>query len=225
MSVIKIILLILGSCALMACDQQLTKTIQTPNQVVYRFDDHRYLELEGANCEGALWYVDQKMKIRTEVVERDNPIFRISFFKYIHPSQKYISIPWDDLSGFLISKDYGRTFERARFSPGGGAVSGGASGPEKEDIESFTVINDQAFILTKKGELYLSSKPFGERWGKDYASLRAIEDPRYGYKMTFSEAKNFQDLPHQVPEVKNYIGWDHMRCDPNLGSSSIEDKK
>ncbi|MFO6298515.1 T6SS immunity protein Tli3 family protein [Rahnella selenatireducens] len=216
---------VLSCFILMACDQQTDNAIHAPAQVVYRFDDHRYLELEGFNCEGALWFVDQKMKIRTEVVEKNNPIFRISFFKYIHPSQKYISIPWDDLSGFLISKDYGRTFEGARFSPGGGAVSGGASGPEKNDIESFTVVNDQAFIFTKKQELYLSSKPFGERWGEDYASLRAIEDQRHGYKMTFSEAKNFQGLPHQVPEIKNYTGWDHMHCDPDLGLPSVKAKK
>ncbi|MFY9996287.1 MAG: hypothetical protein WAK61_15030 [Leclercia sp.] len=133
-----------------------------PTQVVYRFDDHRYLELEGFNCEGALWYNDTQRNIRSEVVERDSPIFRISFFKYVHPSEKYISIPWDDLSGLLISKNYGQTWGRARFAPAGGALQYGASGPESGEVESFTVVNDQAFIQTKSGDLYMSSKPFDD---------------------------------------------------------------
>jgi hypothetical protein len=33
-------------------------TKEAPTQVVYRFDDHRYLELKGWNCEGELWYTD-----------------------------------------------------------------------------------------------------------------------------------------------------------------------
>jgi outer membrane biogenesis lipoprotein LolB len=31
---------------------------EPPTQVVYRFDDHRYLELKGWDCEGELWYTD-----------------------------------------------------------------------------------------------------------------------------------------------------------------------
>ncbi|MEB4673281.1 hypothetical protein MXL54_00655 [Enterobacteriaceae bacterium G50] len=163
-----------------ACDPETTKTISPPTQVVYRFDDHRYLELEGFRCEGALWYVDTKRAIRSEVVARDTPIFRISFFKYVHPSEKYISIPWGDFSGFIVSKDYGRTWGDGRFSPGGGAdpygkriparlmdgrimiVAGEDTRPLKEDVVSMTVANDQAFILTRWGDLYISSKPFDD---------------------------------------------------------------
>jgi len=32
------------------------KASEPPTQVVYRFDDHRYLELKGWDCEGELWY-------------------------------------------------------------------------------------------------------------------------------------------------------------------------
>ncbi|MGU0056868.1 T6SS immunity protein Tli3 family protein [Enterobacter hormaechei] len=31
---------------------------EPPTQVVYRFDDHRFLELKGWGCEGELWYTD-----------------------------------------------------------------------------------------------------------------------------------------------------------------------
>ncbi|MGX1903892.1 T6SS immunity protein Tli3 family protein, partial [Enterobacter asburiae] len=34
------------------------KASEPPTQVVYRFDDHRYLELKGWDCEGELWYTD-----------------------------------------------------------------------------------------------------------------------------------------------------------------------
>jgi len=30
---------------------------------------------------------------------------------------------------------------------------------------------------------------------------------------TFAYQTNFQDIPNKVPEVKNYTGWDRMRCD------------
>ncbi len=33
-----------------------------PTQVVYRFDDHRYLELKGWNCEGELWYINHQIR-------------------------------------------------------------------------------------------------------------------------------------------------------------------
>lgn len=39
---------------------------EPPTQVVYRFDDHRYLELKGWDCEGELWYTDTKRGIHTD---------------------------------------------------------------------------------------------------------------------------------------------------------------
>ncbi|WP_457566876.1 T6SS immunity protein Tli3 family protein, partial [Enterobacter asburiae] len=46
------------------------KASEPPTQVVYRFDDHRYLELKGWNCEGELWYTDTKRGIHTEPVSQ-----------------------------------------------------------------------------------------------------------------------------------------------------------
>ncbi|ECC1743782.1 hypothetical protein J5L86_002091 [Salmonella enterica] len=172
-------------CLRSGCDQNDPHSHELPRQVIYRFDDHRYLELEGFNCEGALWYNDTRKNIRTEVVERDTPIFRISFFKYVHPLERYIAIPLSDLSAILISKDYGRTWGTARFAPGGGADphaygsrgkriparesdygmmanAGEDTSPIRKDVISMTVVNDQAFILTRWGDLYISSKPFDD---------------------------------------------------------------
>ncbi|MGS3366430.1 hypothetical protein ACB382_32270, partial [Klebsiella michiganensis] len=41
-------------------------TKEAPTQVVYRFDDHRYLELKGWNCEGELWYTDTQRGIHSQ---------------------------------------------------------------------------------------------------------------------------------------------------------------
>ncbi len=241
-----------------------------PTQVVYRFDDHRYLELTGFGCEGALWYTDTKLGIHTEVMDR---FYRVFTKEYIHPSERYISITGYGFRGFLISKDYGRTWEGASFSPGGGAdlygeriparkskqgfevPEGEFTSPWYEDVVSFTVVNDQGFMLTKWGDLYISSKPFDDPrlqpggtgidyvfngvkhhlgvqdngtgnnsyWGKNYTSWASIQGDR-PWK-TFAYQSNFQGIPNQIPEVKNYTGWDKMRCDPDLGLPVTEQGK
>ncbi|NMP26441.1 hypothetical protein GW590_06115 [Rahnella sp. SAP-1] len=247
--------LIIGAGLLTSCQAPPKKP---PTQVVYRFDDHRYLELTGFGCEGALWYTDTKMGIHTEITSQ---FYRIFTKKYIHPSERYMAITEFEGSGFLISKDYGRTWDRARFAPGGGAdpygkriprrkkqnglviVAGEDTNPIREDIISFTVVNDQGFMLTKWGDIYMSSKPFddprlepggsgidyissgekhhlfprdvGSRWGKDYLSWVSIQGDKPWKVFAFYE--NFQGIPNKIPEVKNYRGWDRMRCDPSLG--------
>lgn len=65
------------------------KASEPPTQVVYRFDDHRYLELKGWDCEGELWYTDTQKGIHTEPVSQ---FYRIFTHKFIHPSERYISI-------------------------------------------------------------------------------------------------------------------------------------
>lgn len=115
-----------------------------------------------------------------------------------------------------------------------------------------TVVNDQGFILTKWGDLYISSKPFddprlqpggegidyvydGEKhhlrprnngtndnsyWGRNYTSWASLQGERPW--TTFAYETNWQGIPNKVPEVKNYTGWDHMRCDPDLGLPASE---
>ncbi|TBL90923.1 hypothetical protein EYY95_03655, partial [Hafnia alvei] len=159
--------LLLGAVALIPLPiftaQKTVPTGEKPQQVIYRFDDHRYLVLIGYNCEGALWFIDKKNGIETVAADR---FFQLSSFKFVHPSTKYIAIPVRDLSEILISKDGGRTFiprEQAHFSPGGGAKKY-SDGPVREDVVSFTVVGDRGYFMTKQGDLYLSSAPFGRRW-------------------------------------------------------------
>ena len=212
---------------------------EPPTQVVYRFDDHRYLELKGWDCEGELWYTDTKRGIHTEPVSQ---FYRIYTKKFVHPSERYIAIASWDVSGFRVSKDYGKTWQVAQFSPGENDLNG-MNAPQQEDVLSFTVVNDQGFLKTKH-RLYMSSKPFddprlaaggpgieytvddgtgqkvsgkveprspGWPWGMVYMTKQGLEGSTEQLKT------NWQNQPDKVPEVKDYTGWDHMRCDMDAG--------
>ncbi|EHF4995478.1 T6SS immunity protein Tli3 family protein [Enterobacter hormaechei] len=212
---------------------------EPPTQVVYRFDDHRFLELKGWGCEGELWYTDTLRGIHTRPVSQ---FYRIFTKKFVHPSERYIAIPtWDD-PGTMISKDYGKTWSPQFFSVGPNEPDG-TNQPSYEDIISFTVVNDQGFLQTKH-QLYMSSKPFedprilpggpgiaytvddgmgnkvsdtldprfpGWAWGMVYMTKQGLKHSTQQFKA------NWQDLPDSVPEVKEYTGWDHMRCDMDAG--------
>ncbi|QOV80429.1 hypothetical protein INS04_07825 [Enterobacter asburiae] len=211
----------------------------TPTQVVYRFDDHRYLELKGWDCEGELWYVDAKKGIHSQIASQ---FYRIFTKKFVHPSERYIAIPWwgNVTGGFSVSKDYGQTWVKggASMSPGENEPDG-SNAPYYDDVLSFTVVNDQGFLQTKH-RLYMSSKPFddprilpggegiqyeledgtkgdikpgtaGWAWGMVYMTKQGLKD-------TVQELQtSWQNQPDKVPEIKGYTGWDHMRCDMDAG--------
>ncbi|MCM7590816.1 hypothetical protein M8S10_18630 [Enterobacter chuandaensis] len=207
---------------------------EPPTQVVYRFDDHRYLELKGWDCEGELWYTDTQKAIHSQPYFQ---FYRIYTKQFIHSSERYIAIPAWDSAGFIVSKDYGKTWYPSSFSPGENEPNGD-NAPPYDDILSFTVVNDQGFLLTKH-RLYMSSRPFddprlatggpgidyvvegvthrikpqspGPAWGLDYITKEALEND------TAKFHTNYQNLPDKVPEVKDYTGWDHMQCDMDAG--------
>ncbi|GJL39902.1 hypothetical protein TUM17577_11110 [Enterobacter asburiae] len=212
---------------------------EPPTQVVYRFDDYRYLELKGWDCEGELWYTDTQRGIHSEPVSQ---FYRIYTKKFIHPSESYIAIPAWDSPGAMVSKDYGQTWYPSSFAPRENE-SNGDSSPPYDDIISFTVVNDQGFLQTKH-RLYMSSKPFddpriqpggpgieytvddgmggkvngklepsnaGPAWGLDYITKQGLKEDTAQFKA------NYQGLPDRVPEVKDYTGWDHMQCNMDAG--------
>ena len=208
---------------------------KVPTQVVYRFDDHRYLELKGWNCEGELWYIDTQKGIRSNPVGQ---FYRVFTRKFVHPSERYIALTGWSAGGFRVSKDYGQTWRTAMFSPGPNEPDE-MNQPPSEDVISFTVVNDQGFLLTKKS-LYMSSKGFddprilpggpgitytvedgtvqtlearapGWSWGMVYMTKRGLEHSTNQFR------SEWFNLPDKVPEVKNYQGWDHMRCNMDAG--------
>ncbi|EOC1318986.1 hypothetical protein ACI09J_003661 [Cronobacter turicensis] len=207
---------------------------EQPTQVVYRFDDHRYLELKGWDCEGELWYTDTKRGIHSQVWSQ---FYRIFTRKFIHPSERYMAISsWG--GGFTVSKDYGQTWTGAHYSPGENEPNG-EDRPPYDDILSFTVVNDQGFLQTKH-RLYMSSKPFDDprvlpggsgihyelpdgvkgdiKYGSAGWAWGLVYMTKQGLKGTVQELQSsWQDQPDTVPEVKGYTGWDHMRCDMDAG--------
>ncbi|WP_236276512.1 T6SS immunity protein Tli3 family protein [Enterobacter cloacae] len=215
------------------------KASEPPTQIVYRFDDHRYLELKGWDCEGELWYTDTKRGIHTEPVSQ---YYRLFTRKFIHPSERYIAITGWGAGGFMVSKDYGQTWHSVGIAPGHNEPNGD-DGPPYEDVLSFTVVNDQGFLQTKH-RLYMSSRPFddprlaaggpgieytvddgtgqkvsgkveprspGWPWGMVYMTKQGLEGSTEQLKT------NWQNQPDKVPEVKGYTGWDHMRCNMDAG--------
>ena len=170
-------------------------------QVVYRFDDHRHLELVGYGCEGAIDYVDTKRGIKTRLMEQ---FARVFLPRIVHADNDgdFIFIPYDDVSAFRVSKDHGKTFNSARWV---GSVEYGT------EVKAITVINQQAFIEVKDGRVFMTSKPFGEGWG-----MLVVDPINHLPESRLSERPEFQNLPTTIPDVKDYKGWPQMRCDPDL---------
>jgi len=108
-------------------------------QVIYRFDAERYLELQGENCEGLIWYHDQAKNIHTRI----NKVFfthdRLPKFNYYNPGKDYISIPTDDMSAVPFSIDGGKTFYV-------GDVTSFAAKPS-EQVERFIGVDDNPLTL------------------------------------------------------------------------------
>ena len=170
-------------------------------QVIYRFDDHRHLELTGYDCEGAIYYVDEKRGIRNSYMDQ---FARVFLPKIVHADNDgdFIFMPYSDASGFAVSKDHGRTFQEARWV---------GDGFHARRIKSVTVIQQQAFIEFKDGRVFMTSKPFGDGWG-----MNVIDPVNHLPTTVYKRLPEFQNLPTTVPEVKDYKGWSQMRCDPDL---------
>lgn len=177
-------------------------------QVVYRFDDHRYLELVGYGCEGAINYVDDKRKVRTTLMHQFAQVF-LPRFVHADNDGDFIFVPYDDISAFKVSRDGGKTFETGRWV---GRREFGV-----EEITAITVVNRQAFIQTRDGRLFMTSKPSGEGWG-----LNVVDPVNELPGKTLSYLPEFKNLPKSIPPVKNYQGWTEMHCDPDLEGEPIE---
>ena len=111
-------------------------------QIIYRFDVERYLELQGENCEGLIWYHDQAKNIHTRI----NKVFfthdRLPKFNYYNPGKDYIAIPTDDMSAVPFSIDGGKTFYI-------GKVTSFAAKPS-EQVERFIGVDDKPLTLQFK---------------------------------------------------------------------------
>ncbi|MCD9230944.1 hypothetical protein LPV64_18935, partial [Ralstonia pseudosolanacearum] len=99
-------------------EKTLNNIARPPKQIVYRFDDHRYIENDpgpGYNlpCQAELFYVDEKLGIRTQFGGngKRNPT---GLFKVVN--SPYVVARDDD--AFYVSFDNGRTFKFIPNVPG-----------------------------------------------------------------------------------------------------------
>ena len=199
--VLKIIIGAFLLCAVSACTK-------SPSQIIYRYDDNRYLELKGFNCDGALWYHDNKRSIHKEIYDGIFASFRIFTGEYIHPSDKYIFIPEWEPGAYTISKDYGQTWEVASYmSPFQGQERNSEGNmvdrPEGKEIKRVVVVNNQAFITTSQNHLYMSSYPFEDprlKPGGPGIDYKFFDDTYYLYRLGKHKSKGKYVDAHMRPE-------------------------
>ncbi|UBI16228.1 T6SS immunity protein Tli3 family protein [Citrobacter europaeus] len=201
---VRVIVGAISLCAIAAC----TKKI--PSQVIYRFDDNRYLELIGYDCEGYVVYHDIKRKVHKSIY--GNPIYRVFSGEFIHPSEQYILVPEWEPGAYKISKDYGQTWQVATYmSPFQGQEKNSDGNmvdrPEGKEIKRVVVVNNQAFITTAQGHLYLSSYPFDDPRlapggpGIDY---QFFDDTYYLYRPGKHKSSGEYVNAHIRPESPGY---------------------
>ena len=180
-SMLKIIIGAISLCAVSACTK-------SPSQIIYRFDDNRYLELIGYDCEGYVVYHDIKRNIHKSIYS--NPIYMVFTGEYIHPSEQYILVPEWEPGAYKISKDYGQTWQVASYmSPFQGQERNSEGNmvdrPEGKEIKRVVVVNNQAFITTSQNHLYMSSYPFDDprlKPGGPGIDYKYFDDTYYLYK-------------------------------------------
>ncbi len=181
---------------------------QSATQIVYRFDNSRYLSLTGYACEGTIDFVDETKGIRTRVIHQFARVF-LPDFVHSDIDSGYIIIPYEDASAFRVSKDYGRTFRTVRWI---------GTRPWAREITRITVAGRQAFIEIQDGRLFMTSNPAdNDRWG-----MGVIDPVNVLPNKVHRDYPEWQNLPTEVPPVENYKGWTQMRCDPDLLGEPME---
>ena len=202
-STLKIIIGAISLCAVSACTK-------SPSQIIYRFDDNRYLELIGYDCEGYVVYHDIKRNIHKSIYS--NPIYMVFTGEYIHPSEQYILVPEWEPGAYKISKDYGLTWQVASYmSPFQGQERNSEGNmvdrPEGKEIKRVVVVNNQAFITTSLNHLYMSSYPFEDprlKPGGPGIDYKFFDDTYYLYRPGKHKSNGEYVNAHIRPESPGY---------------------
>ncbi|HCZ8663248.1 TPA: hypothetical protein O4E80_004305 [Citrobacter braakii] len=202
-SMLKIIIGAISLCAVSACTK-------SPSQIIYRFDDNRYLELIGYDCEGYVVYHDIKRNIHKSIYS--NPIYMVFTGEYIHPSEQYVLVPEWEPGAYKISKDYGQTWQVASYmSPFQGQERNSEGNmvdrPEGKEIKRVVVVNNQAFITTSQNHLYMSSYPFDDprlKPGGPGIDYKFFDDTYYLYRPGKHKSNGEYVNAHIRPESPGY---------------------
>ena len=73
-----------------------------PTQVVFRFDEHRFIQLTGYDYQGQMYYIDDQKQIYYELARHSAEVLTEPF---AHMPEDYIFIPLSDYSAINVSLD------------------------------------------------------------------------------------------------------------------------
>lgn len=195
-------------CALMPLPGKDEKVAISPTQVVFRFDEFRYLQLTGSGCRGKLYYIDEQKQVYNQLAVHSAEVLTEPF---AHTVGDYIFVPFEDYSGSLYSQDGGRTFKIID-------VNNHTIRPSQANVMRSVVVNNELFIDSTKG-LFRTPLAFGTDIGVEILSL-TDQKKMDGYMRYMGQ--RWQDAPKTFPSLpSNYHGWHNWRCDIDLEQYEI----
>ncbi|OCG13590.1 hypothetical protein A9G24_07485 [Gilliamella sp. App6-5] len=217
--------------------------VSKKRQVIYRYDADRYLELQGENCSGLIWYHDDKNNIHTLITSRFYTAYHLPKFNYYNPGKQYIAIPTNDLSDFVFSVDGGRHFIKAMVSPMA-AVPGeevdyfiGVDDSPIQAIydsivksnEPISVSGNTGYFVLKNGEVIFGASHNYHDFDYEnglwnfqifypsaaFSDKRVRDGSRFGAYKKMLNSKEYQLRVNSIKNLKPepYQGWDKIRCE------------
>lgn len=180
-----------------------------PTQVVFRFDEHRFIQLTGYGCQGRMYYVDDQKQIYYELARHSAKVLTEPF---AHMPEDYIFVPLSDYSAIDFSQDGGHSFETIHIETYEGM---GSYQPTYHTVENIVVMNNQFFLKDKNRGIYRSPKPIGSAFTVLSATNEKYLEGHRQYK-----GYRWTDQPQTMPIMPaNYPGWQQWQCDPSLKQS------
>jgi hypothetical protein len=177
----------------------------SPTQIVFRFDEYRYLQLTGSGCRGKLYYIDEQKQVYYELAVHSA---RVLTEPFAHTVGDYIFVPYEDYSGSLYSQNGGRTFKKIDISP-----FADIHRERREQIKGTVVVNNQLFMDTTSG-IYRSPKPFGSHIAVEVLSPQEVKKWMGGERYAGARWRgDITKMPH-MPD--DYKGWYHWQCDVGM---------
>ncbi|MFQ1013260.1 hypothetical protein ACFX2U_10490 [Gilliamella apicola] len=179
---------------------------RAPTQVVFRFDEHRFIQLTGYGCQGRMYYVDDQKQIYYELARHSAKVLTEPF---AHMPEDYIFIPSTDYSDIDFSQDGGRSFSSFHIET---IENMGSYHPNYNTVENIVVMNNQFFLKDKNRDIYRSPKPYGTR----PAIISATSEKFFEDSIQYMGLR-WADRPQTMPTIPaNYTGWRRWQCDPSL---------
>ncbi|AHN25557.1 hypothetical protein GAPWK_0980 [Gilliamella apicola] len=179
---------------------------RAPTQVVFRFDEHRFIQLTGYGCQGRMYYVDDQKQIYYELARH---LAKVLTEPFAHMPEDYIFIPSTDYSDIDFSQDGGRSFSSFHIET---IENMGSYHPNYNTVENIVVMNNQFFLKDKNRDIYRSPKPYGTR----PAIISATSEKFFEDSIQYMGLR-WADRPQTMPTIPaNYTGWRRWQCDPSL---------